>query len=126
MDIILFYRLLDLVDCFDLLSGMGGHDVASLCVPPGLSSRDLLQPSLSGTGVLDVAGVCFDVSGANSLCEGDSVRFGASLMMSDDTEDGDLVSLGNFRALTGRWLRQLWLAAVRDNSRIVREKPDFG
>ena len=38
MDIILFYRLLDLVDCFDLLCGMGGHDVSSLCVP-----QDCLQ-----------------------------------------------------------------------------------
>ena len=51
------------VDCFDLLCGMGGHGVSSLCVPPGLSSRDLLQPSLSDTGALNVAGVCFEVSG---------------------------------------------------------------
>ena len=55
----------------------------------GLSFRDLLRPSLSDTGVLDVTGVRFYVSGARWLCEGDSVRFGSSLMMSDDTGDRD-------------------------------------
>ena len=89
MDINLCYRLLDLVDCFDLLCGMGGDDMSSLCVPPGLSSRDLSQLSLSDTGVLDVTGVRFDVSGASLSCEGDSVQFGSSLMMSDDTGYGD-------------------------------------
>ena len=39
--------------------------------------------------VLDVTGVRFDVSGAGLLCAGDSVRLGSSLMMSDDTGDGD-------------------------------------
>ena len=73
----------------DLLCGIGGHVVSSLCVPPGLSSRDLLRPSLSDTGVLDVAGVRFGVSGASLLCVGDSVQFGPSLMMPDDTGDGD-------------------------------------
>ena len=60
-----------------------------LCVPPGLFYRDLLQLRLPDTGVLDVTGACFDVSGAGLLCESDLVLFGSSLMMSDDTGDGD-------------------------------------
>ena len=33
MNINLFYRSSNLVDCFDLLCGMGRDDVSSLCVP---------------------------------------------------------------------------------------------
>ena len=47
--------------------------MSSLCVPSGLLYRDLLQPSLPDTRVLDVTGVCFDVSGAGLLCVGDLV-----------------------------------------------------
>ena len=61
----------------------------------------MLRPSLSDTGVLDVTGVHFDVSGANLLCVGDSVRFGPSLMMSDDTGDGDWFPLTTVARLRG-------------------------
>ena len=43
------------------------------CVPPGLFPRSLLQLSLSDLGVLDVAGVRFDVSGMHLLGDGDPV-----------------------------------------------------
>ena len=85
----LFYRSLDLVDCFDILCGVGGDDVSWLCVPPRLFYRDLLQQSLSDSGVLGVARVHFDVSGMVLLCDGDSVRYGPGSMMSDATGDGD-------------------------------------
>ena len=79
MDVILFYRSADVMDCFDLLYVMGGDDESSVCVPPGLSSQDLLHPSLSDVGELDVTGVRFDVSGAPLLCTDDSVRFGIKI-----------------------------------------------
>ena len=89
MDPNLIYRLSDLVNCFELLCGIGGYDVLSMCVPPGLFDRGLLQPALSDMGTLVVAGVRFDVSGAVLLRRGDSVCAGSHLMMSYDTGDGD-------------------------------------
>ena len=50
------------------------------------------------------------MSGAALLRGGDSAHAGSRLMMSDDTGDGD----GNGHAFTDRWLRVLWLAAIRD------------
>ena len=51
--------------------------------------RDLLQPSLSDSGVLDIARVRFDVSGMNWLCDGDSVWYSPGSKMSDATGDRD-------------------------------------
>ena len=71
MDLNLFHRSSDLVDCFDILCDIGGDDVSSRCVPPGFFYRDLLQSSLSDVRVLDVT--C--VPGTGLLCEGDWVCF---------------------------------------------------
>ena len=66
-------------------------------------------------GVLDVTGVHFDVSGAGWLCAGDSVWLGSSLMMSDDTGDGDWFPMTTAARSRGGGSRcwVLWLAAVR-------------
>ena len=61
MDMDLFSRSSDLVDSFDLLRSVSGDDVSSLCVPPGLLYRDLSQPRLPDTGVLEVTIVCFGI-----------------------------------------------------------------
>ena len=87
-DINLFYHLLELLDCFDILCGMDmmcRRFVFPQDCLPGICYNWVL----SDTWILDVTGVRFDVSGASLLCEGDSVRFGPSLMMSDDTGDGN-------------------------------------
>ena len=89
MDMDLFSRSADLVDSFDLLCSVSGYDVSSLCVPPGLLYRDLSQPSLPDMGVLEVTGVRFDVASVCLLYVGDLVQSSSSLMLLDDTRDGD-------------------------------------
>ena len=83
------YRLLDLLNCFELLCGVGGYDMSSICAHPGLFDRSLLPPALSDMGTLVVAGVRSDVCGAALLWGGDLVRASSRLMMSYDTGDGD-------------------------------------
>ena len=75
----LIYHLLDLVNCFELLCGIGGYDVSSIWDHPGLFDRRLLPPALTDMGTLDVH---FDVSGAALL------RVVLRLIMSDDMKDG--------------------------------------
>ena len=41
LDLNLFYRLLDLVNCFELSWGIGLHDVSSMWAHPGLFGRSL-------------------------------------------------------------------------------------
>ena len=74
MDLNLIYRLLDLVNCFELSWGIGGHDVSSMWAHSGLFDWSLLLPASVDTGTLDVTGVRFDVSRAALLRRGDSVR----------------------------------------------------
>ena len=64
-------------------------DVSSIWTCPGLFEWGLLPPALFDMGILDVAGVRFDVSGAALLRGGDSVSVVSRWMMSDDTGDGD-------------------------------------
>ena len=68
----MFYRLSDLVNCFERLCD--GYDMSSLYALPGLFDRGLLPPALFVMGTLGVAGVRFDVSGEALLRGGDSVR----------------------------------------------------
>ena len=70
-----------LVNCFELLGGivMMCDDVSSLCVPPRLFDRGLLQPALSDMGALVVTCVHFDVSGTALSMGDDSVRVGSRL-----------------------------------------------
>ena len=81
--------LSDLVNLLGLLSAFSGDNVSSLCDPPVLFDRALLQPVWSDLGILVVAGVHFDVSGPVLYPGGDSVRARPSLLVSGDTSDGD-------------------------------------
>ena len=83
LDLNLIYCLLDLVNCFELLWGIGGYDVLSMWAHPGFFYRSLLPPALFNTGTLDVTGFHFDVSGAALLRGGYSVSVVSRLMMGD-------------------------------------------
>ena len=57
LDLNLIYHLLDLVNCFELSWGIGGHDASSMWAHPGLFDRSLLPLASVDTGILDVTGV---------------------------------------------------------------------
>ena len=50
LDLNLINRLFDLVNCFELLWGIGGYDVSSIWAHSGLFDRSLLPPALFDRG----------------------------------------------------------------------------
>ena len=58
LDLNLIYRLSDLLNCFELLCGIGGYDVSPIWVHPGLFDRGLLPPALFDMGTLHVSLLC--------------------------------------------------------------------
>ena len=89
MDINLFDHSSGLMDCLDLLCDTGESGVSSIRDSPGVLHQNWLQPRLSNTGLLKVTGIHFDVFDIGLFSEADLVRFGAALVVSDVTGDGD-------------------------------------
>ena len=102
MDINLFDHSSGLMDCLDLLCDTGESGVSSIRHSPGLSN----------TGLLKVTGVRFDVFDIGLFSEADSVRFGAALVVSDVTGDGDHIPMATAARSRGDGSRCCVLAEV--------------
>ena len=88
MDRDLLDQLSDLMDCFGLLWDEGEGDVSFYCDSQRVFPQNWLQSRLSNRGLLEAAGVRFDVLDINLFCAADSVRFDTESVMSDVTGDG--------------------------------------
>ena len=85
----LFDQLSDLMDCFTLLCDEGKGDVWSYGDSRKVFPQNWLRHRLSGTGLLEVTGVHFDVFDIKLFRADDSVRFDTESVVSDVTGDGD-------------------------------------
>ena len=75
MDNELLDRLTDLMDCFDRLCDEGKCDISSYCDSRSVFPQNWLRYWFSNAGLLEVAGVRFDVFDIRLFRADDSVRF---------------------------------------------------
>ena len=75
MDNELLDRLTDLMDCFDRLCDEGKCDISSYCDSRRVFPQNWLRYRFSNAGLLEVAGVRFDVA---EFCVAGGVAYGSS------------------------------------------------
>ena len=101
MNINSFDHASGLMDCIDLLCDMGESVVSSVRDCPLVFHQHCLQPKLSNTEILEVAGVLFDVCDIGLFSAAYLECFGAASVLSNVTGDGDEIPMTTVARLRG-------------------------